>query len=200
MPFNKMKKNLPIIHIIILLFTIVLPASSENEQNFLLRFDQDVFKSIYDEPPRTQFLGQSMEAATELGDGKVIMGISLLLLTYGDERMRETGRLLTSAFIGTGLTIYALKSTIRRERPVSPEERNSFPSGHTGFSFMTATVLACKYPQWRIPLYLLATTVGITRIYLGRHYPLDVLAGATIGTITAWQVVRHEDVILKWQF
>ena len=195
-----MKKNILTIHIIILLFTIVLPASSEDEPNFLLRFDRDVFESIYDEPPWTRFLGHSMEAATELGDGRTIMGISLLLLSYGDERMRKTGRLLTSAFIGTGLTIYALKSTIRRERPVSPEERNSFPSGHTGFSFMTATVLACKYPRYGIPLYLLATTVGITRIYLGRHYPLDVLVGATIGTITAWQVVRHEDVILRWHF
>ena len=195
-----MKKNLLTIHTIILLFLIVLPAFAEDEQNVLLRFDRDILESIYDEPPQTRFLGHSMEAATELGDGKAIMGMSLLLLSYGDERMRETGKLLTSAFIGTGVIIYALKSTIRRKRPISPEERNSFPSGHTGFSFMTATVFAHKYPRYRIPLYLLATTVGITRIYLGRHYPLDVLAGATVGTITAWQVVRHEGVILKWQF
>lgn len=195
-----MKKNLLTIHITMLLFCAALSALAEDEQNLLLRFDRDIFESIYDEPPRTRFLGHSMRAATELGDGKTIMGISLLLLSYGDERMRETGKLLTSAYIGTGAITFAVKSTIRRKRPISQEEQNSFPSGHTGFSFTTATVLAHKYPQFRIPLYLLATTVGITRIYLGRHYPLDVLAGATIGAITAWQVVRHEDSILRWHF
>jgi len=194
-----MKKNHLTIHITILLFFIVLPTLAEDEQNFLLRYDRDIFESIYDKRPRTRFLGDLMESATELGDGETIMGMSLLLLSYGDERMRKTGKLLTSSFIGTGAIIYALKSTIRRKRPVS-EEYNSFPSGHTGFSFMTATVLTYKYPRYRIPLYLLATTVGISRIYLGRHYPLDVLAGATIGTITGWQVIRHEDAILKWQF
>ena len=195
-----MKKNLLTTHITILLFLTVLSVFAEGEQNFLLRYDQDVFESIYDEPPRTRFLGGAIEAATDLSDGVTIMGISLLLLSYGDERMRETGKLLTSGFISTGVIIYGLKHTIRRERPVSPGERNSFPSGHTGFSFMTATVLGHKYPQFRIPLYLLATAVGITRIYLGRHYPLDVLAGATVGTITGWQVARYENVILKWQF
>ncbi|MCG2729429.1 MAG: phosphatase PAP2 family protein, partial [Acetobacterium sp.] len=64
---------------------------------------------------------------------------------------------------------------------------SSFPSGHTSQSFFMATFLLpyfhAKFLVW-IAIYLLAFFVGITRVYVGMHYPRDVLGGAMLGT--AW--------------
>ncbi|OYZ91036.1 MAG: hypothetical protein B7X99_16340, partial [Rhizobiales bacterium 17-65-6] len=62
----------------------------------------------------------------------------------------------------------------------------SFPSGHTVTVFASATALAFFLPRWRLPLLLLATLVGLSRIAVGAHYPSDVLAGALLGTATTY--------------
>jgi undecaprenyl-diphosphatase len=61
----------------------------------------------------------------------------------------------------------------------------SFPSGHAATSFACATVLAVAAPRMRVPFYLLATLIALSRLYNGDHYPLDVLAGAALGVATA---------------
>ena len=65
---------------------------------------------------------------------------------------------------------------------------SSFPSGHTAGSFAAATVMSHFYPRWRIPLYAVALGVGLSRTYLGQHYPSDVGGGALIGT--RWASLR----------
>ena len=61
----------------------------------------------------------------------------------------------------------------------------SFPSGHATVSFACATVLALAVPRLRVPLYALATLISFSRVYVGVHYPLDVLAGAVLGVAIA---------------
>ena len=186
---------------VLLFFTLVYSVFAIDESNPLIRIDDRIFDAIYDTPPKAPFLGHVIEAVTELGDGQTMMGISLLLVAFGDDQQFETGKLMTSAFIGTGVTIYILKQAVQRARPLEEVSGDpSFPSGHTGFAFATATILGCQYPRFKIPLYLGATLVGISRIYLGRHYPSDVFIGAAIGTLTAATVVRHEKFIVKWHF
>jgi undecaprenyl-diphosphatase len=92
-------------------------------------------------------------------------------------------------------TTGALKQWIERDRPpVSDPEPHtlvhlpstySFPSGHAAVSFACATVLALAVPRLRWPLYALATLIAFSRVYVGVHYPFDVIAGAAIGVLVA---------------
>ena len=79
-----------------------------------------------------------------------------------------------------------LPGAILRQAPeLSGATDPSFPSGHAAIAFMAATFLSARYPRWSPAFYVLAVMIGLTRIYLGLHYPSDVLAGALIGTVTA---------------
>jgi membrane-associated phospholipid phosphatase len=62
---------------------------------------------------------------------------------------------------------------------------HSFPSGHAATSFAAATVLTAYAPRWWPVWFLLALAVGFSRIYVGVHYPLDVVGGAALGVVTA---------------
>jgi undecaprenyl-diphosphatase len=169
--------------------------------NFFTRLDQDIFDAIYDAPPQREPLGTIMEWGTEFGDSKAIMGLSILLMAYGDDAHRETGRLMSSAFIGTGMVVLGMKEIIRRKRPLDDQVGDpAFPSGHTAFAFAGATILADRYPKLRIPLYIGAGLVGVSRIYLGRHYVSDVVGGAAVGTITGMLVLHHRVTLLRWEF
>ena len=90
--------------------------------------------------------------------------------------------------------IYSLKFLVKRERPLfllemaskiskSPGEilDPSFPSAHAVFAFMMATLLSYWFPRYWIIFYIAAGFIGWTRIYLGLHYPTDVIAGALLG-------------------
>ena len=99
------------------------------------------------------------------------------------------------ALVSSHLVVRLLKQQFGRPRPylalagsrlvVAPLSDYSFPSGHTTASFATATVLAAQWPALTLPLMLLAGLVGLSRTYLGHHYPSDVVAGACIGMLFA---------------
>ena len=182
------------------LFCLTAVAGYADDGNVLSRLDRDIFDAIYDEPPRSEPLGTAMEIGTYFGDGRTMLGVSLLLMAYGGDKNRETGRLLTSTFISTGVIIWGMKEIIGRKRPLDDVSNPAFPSGHTAYAFAGATLLGSRYPKLRIPLYIGAGLVGLTRIYLGRHYLSDVIAGAAVGTITGALVSRHRATLLEWRF
>ena len=184
-----------------LLFCLISVTGHADEGNFLARLDQDIFDAIYDAPPQSEPLGTIMEVGTYFGDGRAMLGVSLLLMAYGGDENRETGRLMTSTFISTGVIVWGMKEIIGRKRPLDDVVGNpAFPSGHTAYAFAGATLLGARYPKLRIPLYIGAGLVGVTRIYLGRHYASDVIAGAAVGTITGALVSRHRGMLLEWRF
>ena len=184
-----------------LFFCLISVTGYADEGNFLARLDQDIFDAIYDAPPQSEPLGTIMEVGTYFGDGRAMLGVSLLLMAYGGDENRETGRLMTSTFISTGVIVWGMKEIIGRKRPLDDVVGNpAFPSGHTAYAFAGATLLGARYPKLRIPLYIGAGLVGVTRIYLGRHYASDVIAGAAVGTITGALVSRHRGTLLSWRF
>jgi undecaprenyl-diphosphatase len=85
-----------------------------------------------------------------------------------------------------------LKYVTARERPYvgNPEPEPligtsldlSFPSGHAATAFAGATILAAYAPRQTVPLLVLAALVSWSRVYVGVHYPLDILVGALLGT------------------
>jgi undecaprenyl-diphosphatase len=82
------------------------------------------------------------------------------------------------------------KDLVTRHRPFvhqlgPPTTTHSFPSGHSATSFACATVLSSFAPRLRVPLYVLATAIALSRLYNGDHFPLDVLAGSLLGVLTA---------------
>ncbi|HSZ25648.1 MAG TPA: phosphatase PAP2 family protein [Cytophagaceae bacterium] len=102
--------------------------------------------------------------------------------------------------VGLGLSSalsLLLKYSVNRTRPyitysfIVPkikESDPSFPSGHATNAFETATSLSLNFPKWYVivPAYAWAGAVGYSRMYLGVHYPSDILAGMVLGAGSAW--------------
>lgn len=133
---------------------------------------------------------------TSLGDGGwfwIVVGVFLLFF----RRTRTAGfTLLTALLINACLTNLTLKDLFARPRPyiVCPELTTliekvsgfSFPSGHTSVSFSGALVLYRMMPRKTgIPAVVLASMIGFSRLYVGVHYPTDILGGIVVGIIAS---------------
>jgi undecaprenyl-diphosphatase len=106
--------------------------------------------------------------------------------------------LIVATVMGTDLVTLGLKHLSGRMRPYvdNPEPEPlmttsldlSFPSGHASTSFAGATLLALLVPGLAVPFFALAAAIAWSRVYVGVHFPLDVLAGAALGTAVALAV------------
>lgn len=145
-------------------------------------------------------LDKTMTAMSHLGDATTQIGLCLVLSTCGNEKAQETAKLGSFALTGTAVTIVGLKYVTNRKRPEGETNRgnSSFPSGHTGGAFALAAIFGEKYPKIKFAGYTIASLVGLSRIYLGRHYPSDVLGGAAVGFIISRIVLHYEKRLLRF--
>ncbi len=142
---------------------------------------------------RSPRLDGLMLAFTQLGNFIFAMIVASLLFLSGN---RTVAYELILGTMVLGLIVQTMKFLIHRTRPYiklknirivgSRASGQSFPSGHTSQAFFMATILSHYFGigMYTFALYTIAGLVGITRIYVGMHYPRDVLGGAMLGT--AW--------------
>ena len=137
-------------------------------------------------------LDQALPWLTHLGSYIAVV-VFILVIWILTKQRKILLRLLLLYGIQSGV-LHGLKYLIHRQRPLvflkmaskfseGPGEilNPSFPSGHTVYAFMMATLLSFWFPRYRIIFYIAAGFIGWTRIYLGLHYPTDVIAGALLG-------------------
>ncbi|MFB6294715.1 MAG: phosphatase PAP2 family protein [Candidatus Nanohaloarchaea archaeon] len=148
---------------------------------------------------RTPLLTQAAVSLTALGSVSFTL-VAIAGLYLGGER--DTAVLATVAAGVTAVVEMAVNAAVARPRPaivpvlLPTGSGASFPSGHTALAFMLATVLSRRYGR-TAPLYVLAAFVGVSRVYLGLHYPSDVAAGAVLGTAAGLLVYRYRETILS---
>ena len=120
-----------------------------------------------------------------------ILAVILPLLIGGPIGVVAERALLT--LVVSHLVVQLVKRTVGRPRPsrsvgcavlVAEPDRFSFPSGHATAAMSVAFVYANAYPSLALPLVALAGAVGMSRVFLGVHYPGDVLIGQLLAFVT----------------
>ncbi|MDD5730220.1 MAG: phosphatase PAP2 family protein [Candidatus Omnitrophica bacterium] len=138
------------------------------------------------------FLDIAMSLLTQLGEWYVLLIVVLGLFFFRKKEERTTAVILSAGLVVSFLAALLLKMWVQRPRPamllpninlLAKASGYSFPSGHSVNIFMFAALLSACYGKKGFWFYLAASAVGFSRIYLGVHFPSDVLAGALIGVI-----------------
>ncbi len=165
----------------------------------LLGLDGNILLFIQ-EHLRFDFLTPIMMFITKLGNAGWFWLILLAVLCCS-AKYRKVGMTgITAVLIGFLITNVVLKNAVARIRPYEVVEGLmligrkatdwSFPSGHSTCSMAAGIVLLKKMPeQAGIPLFVLAVLICYSRLYIGIHYPSDVLGGILIGTFAAFSAL-----------
>ena len=167
----------------------------------------------------SSFVNQLFRIITYLGEkGIVWIALGLLLLCF--KKTRKGGvLLLASLAIGVVINNFVIKPLVNRPRPFAEDAAladfitsiglklptdASFPSGHTQAAINSAMFLTLQFKGKGAWVWVPATLIAISRIFLCVHYPTDVLVGAVIGIVVAlfvWWLGQKilNKIIVSWQ-
>lgn len=144
-----------------------------------------------------------MPIITYLGSFAFTITFCLAALIYPDEQIRLLGIRSSATLSLATLISQIIKTSVSRLRPFLKIQnlnikkigidQYSFPSGHTTAAFSLAVTVALSFPALSILCLFLALLVGISRMYLGVHYPSDVLVGMFLGTFCS--LIFHYTIV-----
>jgi len=142
------------------------------------------------------FWDMVMDTATHLCDGYVWTFAFLLLLPLNGKRAVTGLKAMILLLVG----VWAIKQVFDEPRPLSVLEdvrvvgrslrHGSFPSGHTATIFAAITLIYQWVGRAAAPLFAVAALCALSRVYVGAHFPLDVVGGAYLGIGIAWAASR----------
>ena len=156
--------------------------------------DNKLFLKIF-KTERKNIIKKFMRGMSRLGDGYVWAILSLYFFISG---IPNASLYFTRAIISVFLSIITflyIKKFVRRLRPYKkhfkkpfmlPPDIHSFPSGHTMVSFAMSMSMGTYSINTAIIFYIIAILIGYSRIFVGLHYPFDVIVGIIIGTIISF--------------
>lgn len=162
----------------------------------LRSLDSNILLFIQDQI-RHPFLDKWMKGLSSLADIGIISIVTCIFLLISLEYRRIGWIVSISLILEAILVNGVLKPLLKRKRPyLSVKQLTciakipydfSFPSGHTASCFAVAGVMFMSMPyKYGVPALILASFVAFSRIYLGVHYPSDVLGGIAIGLLAGY--------------
>ena len=155
------------------------------------------FLLFLQESVRNPILDCIMIFITSLGNGGMIWIAATILLLI-PKKTRKAGVMSAVALLGSLIiNNNIVKNIVQRPRPfvtfadlqiiIPTPSEFSFPSGHTSSSFAAAAVFYRHLPKkLGIPSVILAGLIGFSRLYVGVHYPTDVIAGVLMGILLSY--------------
>ncbi|MFZ0933053.1 MAG: phosphatase PAP2 family protein [Bryobacteraceae bacterium] len=153
-------------------------------------------------------LTAAMRLITMLGSEYFLVPLAAILVWRWEKRgERKAAYLLVGGSLSAEALTQLLKTLIHRPRPevffgLVPTETYSFPSGHAFVPVVYFGVLAgvlAAGPRWRATVVLVAAFLGFSRVYLGYHYPSDVVAGWALAVVwlTLWAIIADRRTVLQ---
>jgi undecaprenyl-diphosphatase len=184
-------KNL-LLKVVLLSGCLCFLDPSAYSQNFEVR----LLRKINPANPTSDWWMAASKSAKPVSFGLPIGMLATALITK-DKKLQDNGFETLGTLAITTIVTTGIKNIVDRPRPyqthseIYPDhvrDGKSLPSGHTSIAFGTATTMSIQNKRWYVvvPAYTWATAVGYSRMYLGQHYPSDVVAGALTGAGSAW--------------
>ena len=173
-------------------------------------WDIDLLKKINPSQPNSGYWKTTSSSAYWVPATGIVASFIAGTIKHDKKLQVQSYKALLGIAIST-IVSEIMKVSINRTRPAfaypndivqgggAGQMGKSFPSGHATLAFTYATTLSLEYKKWyvAVPAYVWAGTVSYSRMYLGRHYPSDVLMGAVLGTASGWLSYKLSKKLFK---